>query len=228
MNIRSVIDRARAMARQFVAAGKDSVRLPAFEYADWRVIHNRADDQEAQREFRVLSKVHYYLTRFLLDMGVEVLPVPVRAEAFLDWAKAGGHSIADQHALGHALGDYVNDPAAPVTQCRHRGWDVAPGSAGEPVLATITIFGETSEQPEVMSAVLHKADGQVLDTIEVLAADHAPQAAWEMVEEFLDRHRPERVFHDQVIRYPQYCPDCNGLQVNVASAADIAAAAKAP
>lgn len=228
MNVRSIIDQARAMARQFVSAGREGVRLPAFEFADWRTIHDRPEDGPSLHEFRVLTKVHFYLTRFLRDMGVEVAPVPVRAVEFMAWAKATGHALSDQHELGHALGDYVNDAATPVTQCRHQGWDIAPGSGGEPTLATITIFGENSEQPEVMSAVLHRADGQVLDTIEVLAADHGPEQAWGMVEAFLDRHRPARVFHDQTIRYPNYCADCNGLLVNVASAADIAAANGAP
>jgi hypothetical protein len=228
VNVRSVIDQARAMARQFVSAGRESVRLPAFDFADWRAIHNRPEDGSSLHEFRVLTKVHFYLTHFLRDMGVEVIPVPVRAAEFIAWAQATGHALSDQHELGHALGDYVNDTLSPITQCRHQGWDIAPGSDTEPALATITIFGETSEQPEVMSAVLHRADGQVLDTIEILAADHPPERAWELVEAFLDRHRPARVFHDQTIRYPSYCADCNGLLVNVASAADIAASGPVP
>jgi hypothetical protein len=161
-------------------------------------------------------------------MGVEVVPVPVRATDFSAWAKATNHVLTCQHELGHALGEYVNDTATPVTQCRQQGWDIATGSGEDPALTTITIFGESSEQPEVMSVVLHQADGQVLNTIEVLAADQTPQRAWELVERFLDHHRPTRVFHDQTIRYPNYCSDCNGLLVNVASAADIAVSGGAP
>jgi hypothetical protein len=226
VNIRSIIDRARAMANQFVAQGHDSVRLPVSEYRDWLRVNQKGDSDEAAKEYRVHLKVHYYLIRFLRDMGVEVLPVPVRAEAFAAWCLAHGKALTNQHEISHAVGDYIHDPLNPVTQCRHAGWDIAPGSGENPPLATLTIFGENSEQPEVMSVVLHKADGQVLTSLELLAADHTPQQAWEKAEAFLDKHAPARVFHDQTIRYPQYCPDCNALQVNVASEKDVEAAGR--
>lgn len=226
MNIRSVIDRARAMANQFVGQGRDQVRLPVFDYQDWLRIYQKEETGESLHEHRVSSKVHYYLIHFLRDMGVEVLPVPVRWAEYEAWGKATGHNPANQHDIAHAVGDYIHDALTPVTQCRHQGWDVALGSGGTKPLATLTIFGENSEQPEVMSVVLHRADGQVLASLELLAAEMPPQEAWEKAQEFLDKHAPARVFHDQTVRYPHYCPDCNALLVNVASAQDIQAAAQ--
>lgn len=224
MNLRSIVDRAQAMANQFVAQGRDSVRLPVFDYQDWLRVYQKEEGGESLHEHRVSTKVHFYLIHFLRDMGVEVNPVPVRFSAYEAWCQASGHHPANQHDIAHAVGDYIHDALTPVTQCRHEGWDVAPGSGEANPLATLTIFGENSEQPEVMSVVLHRADGQVLATLELLAAEMPPQQAWEKAEAFLDKYAPARVFHDQTVRYPSYCADCNALLVNVASAQDIQAA----
>jgi hypothetical protein len=228
VNIRSIIDRAKAMAHQFVAQGHDTVRLPVMDYQDWLKVYQQSESGESLNEYRVQTKVHYYLIRYLADMGVEVTPVPVRAEAFAAWCLDTAHAPANPHETSHALGDYIHHPQTPTTQCRHQGWDIAPGSGDNPPLATLTIFGETSEQPEVMSVVLHRADGQVLTSLELLAAEHTPQEAWAKAEAFLDKYSPAKVFHDQTIRYPNYCGDCNALLVNVASEKDVEAASCEP
>lgn len=226
MNISAIVEQARAMARQFVAKGHESVRLPAFDYEDWRQIYRRPGQGSSLSEFRQQAKTSFYLMHFLREMGVEVLPVPVRGAEFLPWAAKTSHDLGDGHDLAHAVGEYVNDPATPVTACRHSDLMAGLLLGQGPALATVTIFGENNEQPEVMSVVIHRPDGQVLESLQILAVDHTPQEAWDQAVEFLDRFRPGRVFQDHTIRYPQYCPDCNALLVNVASAADIEAAAK--
>ncbi len=226
MNIRAIIDQARGLAQQFVAKGHDQVRLPVFDYQDWQAIYRRPAEGASLSEFRRQTKVNWYLMHFLRDMGVEVAPVPVRAGQFLPWAEKTSHDLSDGHELAHAVGEYVNDPASLATACRHS--DLAAGllPGQGPALATITIFGETGEQPEVMSVVIHRPDGQVLASLQLLADEYSPDQAWEKAVEFLDRFHPGRVFHDQTIRYPDFCPDCNDLLVNVASSADIEAAAR--
>lgn len=226
MNLSSLIEQARAMAKQFVAKGHAEVRLPVFDYEDWRQIYRRPAQGSSLSEFRQQTKTSFYLMHFLREMGVEVLPVPVRASQFLPWAQKTSHDLADGHDLAHAVGEYVNDPVTPTTGCRHSDMlsGLLPGQG--PALATITVFGENNEQPEVMSVVIHRPDGQVLTSLEILAVDHTPQEAWDQAVAFLDRFRPGRVFHDHTIRYPEYCADCNALLVNVASAADIEAASR--
>jgi hypothetical protein len=226
VNISAIIDQARAMAQQFVAKGHDQVRLPVFDYEDWRQIYRRPAQGSSLTEYRQQSKSSFYLMHFLREMGVEVLPVPVKASQFLPWAEGTSHDLADGHELAHAVGEYVNDQATPVTNCQHS--DLISGLLlGQgPALATVTIFGENNEQPEVMSVVIHRPDGQVLESLQLLAADHSPQEAWDLAVAFLDRFRPGRVFQDHTVRYPQYCTDCNALLLNVASAADVEAAAK--
>ena len=98
---------------------------------------------------------------FLREMGVEVLPVPVKAAQFLPWAENTSHDLADGHDLAHAVGEYVNDPATPVTACQHSDLMAGLLVGQGPALATLTIFGETNEQPEVMSVVIHRPDGQI-------------------------------------------------------------------
>ncbi|MFH1033805.1 MAG: hypothetical protein V1806_04805 [Pseudomonadota bacterium] len=226
MNISAIIAEARAMAQQFVAKGHESVRLPAFDYEDWRQIYRRPAQGSSLDEFRKQSKTSFYLMHFLREMGVEVLPVPIKASEFMPWAAKTSHDLTDGHELAHAVGEYVNDEATPVTACRHSDLMAGLLLGQGPALATVTIFGENNEQPEVMSVVIHRPDGQVLDSAQFLAADHSPQEAWDQAVTFLDRYHPGRVFQDHTVRYPNFCPDCNALLVNVASAADIEAAAK--
>jgi hypothetical protein len=218
-----IIDEARALARDFVARGRDQVRLPVFAFEDWRKIYGKPSDGPALNSYRTQTRRSWYLFRFLREMGVEVLPTPVRAGAFLDWAAQGERNLEDGHELAHAVGEYVNHPGAPTTQCRPAA---PPGEAlvvEGPRMATITTFGETAESPEVLSVALHRPDGEVIATLEVLGSEHGAEEAWQKATEFLDRCTPQKVFHDRTVRRPEFCADCNALLVNVASAKDIEA-----
>lgn len=219
MNLSQVIQQAQAMAKAFQERGPREIRLPVFAFEDWRQVYRRPSDGRALDEFRAYQKRTWYLMHYLRSQGMEVEPVPVLADPFLDWALDNGHQIQNPHELAHAVGEYANEPTSPVSQCRHS----QPGSLGQRVpdlLATITVFGEQPQAPEVMSVVMHRPDGQVLDTLQILAVDCGPEQAWQRAQAFLEQHAPQKVFHDPQVRRPDYCPDCNGLLVNLASAQD--------
>ena len=216
MNVGEIIAKSRAMAQSFKEKGHSSVRLPVFSYEDWKAVYGHPDSGEVLNQYRIQTKRNWYLFHYLRGMGLEVIPVPVRDTEFKAWLESSGHDMSDGHEAAHAVGDYVNNPGSPATSCRH-----AQPKMGGRKLATVSIFGEDPDQPEVMSVALHNQDGYVLETLEILAADHSPEQAWQKAEKFLDLHTPEAVFQDREIRRPEFCADCNALLVNVASQEDI-------
>ncbi len=221
MDLKQVINSSRDLARRFVAQGHDTVRLPVFSFADWQAVYGRPSSGASLAEHRRQAKQNWYLMHFLRDMNVEVLPVPVAAGPFTLWAQGGEHNLKDPHDLAHAVGEYINDPATPPAACRHGALNPAYDGLGG--LATITVFGEEGGIPEVMTVVQHTTDGQVMQSLQLAAVDYSPEAAWEEAKKFLDRVRPQRVYHDETVRQPEYCPDCNGLMVSVASPEEAAA-----
>ena len=225
MNTSQIIARARSLAEAFVGQGRDEVRLPVLDYEDWGGVYRKPAQDASLAEWREQTRLNWYLMHFLRGMNVAVTPVPVRAGAFLSWAAAGRHDLGDGHALAHAVGEYVNDPLAPPAACRHADPSDGVALGQGPPLATLTVFGDSADEPEVMAAAVHRPDGRVLASLEVLAAEHSPQQAWDQVDRFLQRWRPAKVFHDQTVRRPEFCSDCNSLLISLASPADIAAAA---
>lgn len=215
MDLNKIINQARAMAEAFVGAGRDEVRLPVFSYEDWCIIYDQPNTGESLDEYRSQTKQSWYLMHFLRAMNAVVHPVPVAAGPFAVWAKGSGHQLSDAHDLAHAVGEYVNDPATPLANCRHGSLN--PDYDGLGGLATITVLGESDKMPEVMTVVQHGSEGNVLQSLQLPAVDFSPEQAWELAKEFLDRVKPSKVFHDEKIRKPEYCPDCNGLLVSVAS-----------
>jgi hypothetical protein len=216
------------MAQRFAAQGLESARVPVFAFEDWRRIYQRPAEGAALGAFREQQRRTFYLLHFLRQLGVEPEPVPVRAEEFEAWARGSGHELADGHAVAHAVGEYVNQPSTPVAPCRHGGVPAEVLAAMGPALATITAFGESPEEPEVLASVVHLADGSVLNQLQLLAVEHSPQEAWQRIEDFLDAHKLERVFHDRQVRRPEFCPDCGALLSQVASDQDVAAAGLGP
>ncbi|MBU1276937.1 MAG: hypothetical protein KJ720_16285 [Proteobacteria bacterium] len=221
MELSQVINSSRDLARRFVAQGHDTVRLPVFSFGDWQAIYKRPSSGASLAEYRRQAKQNWYLMHFLREMNVEVLPVPVASGPFSQWAQDSEHNLGDPHDLAHAVGEYVNDPQIPVSTCRHGSLNSAYDGLGG--LATITVFGEEGGIPEVMTVAQHTTDGQVLQSLQLAAVDYSPEAAWEEAKKFLDRVRPTRVYHDETVRLPEYCPDCNGLLVSVASPEESAA-----
>lgn len=220
MDIGVIVDQARSLAQAFKDKGHEEVRLPVFSFEDWREVYGREADGQALADFRIQQKRNWYLMHFLRRDGVKVKPVPIFPGQFHPWAEQTGHKLDNGHDLAHAVGEYVNRPETPVSMCRHH--EAEDLAAREPqLMGTITVFGETPQAPEIMSAVLHRPDGSVLSTLEILAVECSPQDAWQRVEMYLDDHQPSKVFHDKTIRRPEYCDDCNGLLVNVASPQEI-------
>ncbi|RJX34682.1 MAG: hypothetical protein C4525_06420 [Desulfarculus sp.] len=215
MDLNRIINQARDLAQRFQAAGRNEVRLPVFAYEDWRSIYNQPHTGQSLAEHHAQTKQNWYLMHFLRCMGVTVHPVPVAAGAFSQWARAGGRDLADPHELAHAVGHYANDPSTPPANCRHGSLNPAYDGLGG--LVTITVLGESEEQPEVMTVVQHSREGQVLQSLQLPAVDFSPQEAWQQAQQFLERIKPSQVFHDQQVRRPSYCPECNGLMVSVAS-----------
>jgi hypothetical protein len=219
-----IIQEAGKLADTFIAQGLESVRLPVFDFMDWCAIYKRPSEGASIATFRDQVRRTWYLLHFLRKKGVEVTTVPVRQSEFLAWAQEGEHDLSDGHETAHAVGEYVNDPAVAVSRCNHKGVPKEVLDQLGPNLATISIFGENPDEPEAIVTVVHRADGSVLNRIQVLAIEHSPEEAWELTKEFLDSHKLERVFHDQNVRRPEFCPDCNSLMGNVASPEDIKAA----
>lgn len=221
MDTGRIVSEARAMAQRFVDQGGHTVKVPVFSYDDWRAVYGREPDGASVSAHRTQTRRNFYLMHFLRAQGVEVVPVAVRAEEFEAWAGDSGHDLGDGHGLAHAVGDYVNRPEARPAPCQHSSELIDELARAAGAVATITAFGEDGENPEVLSAVLHTPDGQVLATLELLAADMTAQQAWDKVERFLDRYAPKGVFHDRTVRRPEFCGDCNALLVNVASPEDV-------
>lgn len=217
MNTTQIIDSSRALAREFIGKGHQSVRLAVFNFDDWCGIFKRPRQGESLQEFREQTRRNFYLFRFLRDKGVEVVPVPIAKKPFMEWVEQTGHDLGDGHGTSHAVGEYVNRPETPFAQCRHHQVATKPGQA----LATITVYGETPDQPEILGAVIHLKDGTVLASLEVLAADHSPDEAMDKIGAFWDVYQPQGVFQDPQVRQPEFCADCNGLMLSVASPADI-------
>ena len=222
MSTRGIIDRAKALARDFAQKDHKQVRLPAFYYDDWCSVYARPDNAASREQYRQQARHTWYLIHYLREKGIKVDSVPVRKEEFLTWAGKGGHSLKNSHDRGHAVGDYVNRSETPVAPCRHdEAAELLALAGDEPHYATITVFGESPQEPEIMSVVLHRFDGSVILSQETLAAEHGPQEAWDLTTAFLDKHQPEKVFHDREIRQPSFCQDCGALLVHVASPEDL-------
>lgn len=221
MNTARIVNEARAMADRFVEQGGRTVKVPVFDYDNWREVYRREQDGSSLTAHRDHSRRNFYLMHYLRAKGVEVVPVAVRADEFAAWVAGGEHDLSDGHGLAHAIGDYVNRPEAKAAPCQHSSELIDELARAAGAVATITAFGDDSENPEVLSAVLHTPDGEVLATLELLAAEMTAQQAWEKVERFLDRYAPRGVFHDRTVRRPEFCGDCNALLVNVASPEDV-------
>lgn len=207
------------MAQRFTAGGREELRLPVFEFDDFIDVYDLHPDGAALGQYRDHCRRTWYLLYFLRAMDAKPVPVAVDAAEFAQWAQRNGQNLGDGHGRAHAVGDFINHPGAKPAQCQHAS-QLAPLAVGS-ALATISLFGEDPDQPEVVSVALHLRDGEVLETLNVLTCDHTPDEAWNMVDGFLDARRPKRVFNDQTVRRPEFCAQCGELLCNVASERDV-------
>lgn len=207
------------MAQRFAAGDNKQMRLPVFDFDDFLDVYDLTPDGSALAKFRDHCRRTWYLMHFMRGLGMDPVPIQVTANGFENWLENHPHDTSDGHELAHAVGDYVNEPSVQPAKCSHSNEfaELAKGVG----LATITMFGENPDMPEVVGVALHLHDGEVIETLEVLTSEYSPQDAWNIVQGFLDRHQPKQVFKDDTVRRPEFCSDCGMLLCNVASAADI-------
>ena len=222
MQTTKIIQQARGMAQRFAAGKNKQMRLPVFDFDDFLDVYSLSADGASLTQFRDHCRRTWYLMHFMRGLGMDPVPIQVTAGGFEKWLENHPHDTSDGHELAHAVGDYINDPAVRPAQCEHSS-EIA-GLAKGVALATITMFGEDPDMPEVVGVALHLHDGQVIETMEVVTAEHSPDEAWNMVQGFLDQHQPRRVFKDDTVRRPEFCSDCGALLSNVASVQDVDAA----
>ena len=217
--ISGAMDQAQAARQQ----GVTSVRLPVLSFPEFCRIFKREDDLSSRQDHRAHQKRNFYFKRFLEEQGIDVTMVTCRSEELAAWAGETNHDLNTDRERTHALAHFVGRPELPAAACVHkRPLTSAMAGTGLELFATITTFGESSERPEVLSTAIHTRDGQVVESLEVLAVEHSPQEAFGLCADFMARHGVVNAFHDQVVRRPEFCPDCGELLVNVAGPTEYA------
>lgn len=212
-----IIVSSREYARLAKSRGVASVRLPVMGFAEWARFFDRTDDLAARERHRGWQKRNFYFKRFLEAEGIAVTVITCPAQAVRDWAEAHGHPMTSEDERTHVLAHYVNQPDLPPAQCVHqRPLTAAMAGSGITLYGTVTWFGEGPDRPEVLSTVVHTRDGWVVESLELLGADHTVQEAFGLATEFLSRHGVRTAFQDPDVRRPEFCPDCGELLVHTA------------
>lgn len=217
MDTFQLISTAREHAGQAHEQGVRSIRLPVLGFSDWAGFFERPDDLAAREAHRTLQKRNYYFKHFLENHGIEVTMVLCTVADLMQWAMDHEHPLLGERERAHVLIHFINQPDLPPTKCVHKRpltADLA-GSSLE-LFASITMYGDNPEQPELMSTVIHTRDGLVVDSLEALSVEHDPQEAFGLASELMARHGVGNAFHDPQVREPRFCPDCNELLLNVA------------
>ncbi len=221
MDTLKIISGAMEQAKAAKQQGVTSVRLPVLSFSEYRRVFEREDDLSTRQDHRAHQKRNFYFKRFLEDQGIDVTMVFCQREELAAWAEETNHALTTDRERAHALAHFVGRPELPATACVHkRPLTTAMAESGLELYATITTFGESSERPEVLSTAVHTRDGQVVESLEILAVDHSPQEAFGLCSDFLAKHGVVNAFHDQVVRRPEFCSDCGELLVNVAGPAE--------
>jgi hypothetical protein len=216
-----IISGAMEQAKAAKQQGVTSVRLPVLSFSEFCRIFEREDDYSSRQDHRTHQKRNFYFKRFLEDQGIDVTMVTCRSEELKTWARETDHDLNTDQERTHALAHFVGRPELPAAACVHkRPLTTAMAECGLELFATLTTFGESSERPEILSTAVHTRDGQVVESLEVLAVEHSPQEAFGLCSEFMAKHGVVNAFHDQVVRRPEFCPDCGELLVNVAGPAE--------
>ena len=221
MDTYQLINAAREHARVANEQGVRSMRLPVLSLRDWTEFFQQPVGLAAEEAHRTLQKRNYYFKHFLEGYGIEVTMVLCSASELRQWAADSNHPLTEEREKSHVLIHFINQPDLPPNKCVHKKpvtADLA-GSSLE-LFATITMYGDNPEQPELMSTVVHTRDGQVADSLEILSVEHNPQEAFGLASELMARHGVKNAFHDPQVRTPQFCPDCNELLLNVAGSGE--------
>jgi len=191
-----------------------SVPIPTLPYRDWLGVFHLDDGTEARRRFRMNLKRDFYLRHFLKRHDVSTETVFVNRELFLKWLAAKGETPGSFREMMLALNRYALEKPAPP-RCEHVH-DLGVPPSELVLVGTVTLYGETPDWPEAMSAVAHLRDGTPVAYRNVLAVDHTPEEAGGICMNFLDSHRVRHVFKTPGVREPEFCEDCGDLLIKVA------------
>jgi hypothetical protein len=217
MDFQKLILTARENARMARERGLRTVRLPVLAYEDWALLYGH-NDLAAQQAHYLHQKRNFYFKRFLEGEGIDVTMVTCRATDVMDWAFDNDHPLTNDHERAHVLAHYAGQPDLPPSKCVHkRPLTTAMAGLGWTLYGTITAYGERTDLPEILSLAIHTRDGQVVESMEILAIEHTTAEAFDRFQGLMARHGVTQAFHDPVVHRPQFCADCNELLVNVAS-----------
>ena len=218
MNTSRIIAAAMQAADTAKKNGAAKIKLPVMEFSEWARFHFRSDNLASREAFRADQKRNYYFKRFLESRDIEVVMIVCPADKLIDWADENDHPLTTEQERTHVLAHYTNSPGVCSSQCVHKKPDASAFlSLGPEVFGTLSMFGETQESPEILSAVVHTRDGKVVDSKEILAIEHESDEAFNLASEFFRSCGVQKAFLDKTVRRPDFCPDCNELLVNVAS-----------
>ncbi|MFH1134577.1 MAG: hypothetical protein V1816_00675 [Pseudomonadota bacterium] len=221
MNTSRIIAAALEAAKQAQARGVPKVILPVMEFKEWSTYHFRPDNLASREAFRAEQKRSFYFKKFLQGREIEVALVVCRADQVIAWAEEHDHPLTNDQERTHVLAHYSNQPDIAGPQCVHKKPDPAIlADLGLQVYGTLSIFGESPDAPEILSAVVHTREGQVVDAKEILAAERETEEAFGLASEFFRAGGVKHAFLDQQVRRPEFCPDCHELLLNVASDAE--------
>ena len=213
-----IIAKAQAFARMAREQEVKNVQLPVMDFQEWRQIFDKKDNLAAREEHRTMQKRNYYFKYYLKDQNIDVTMVTCRARDIIDWAKANDHPFGDANERTHVLTHYANQPDPPPSKCVHKRPDTSfMAGLGFELYGSLTIYGERTDQPELMTIVVHTRDGAVVDYLETPIVEHPMEEAFGLVMDFLKKYGVKNAFRDPNVRRPEFCPDCNELLVNVAS-----------
>lgn len=221
MDTAKIVAEARQAAARAREMERRNVRLPVMNFTEWAALYGRHDNLAAREEHRFVQKRNFYFKRFLETEKIEVTMVACRAEAVAEWADNEGHPFFSDSDKTHVLAHYVSQPDLPPAQCVHKRPLTADlAAAGLELFATMTVYGERPDLPEILSTVVHTRDGWVVESLEVLAAECGGDEAFDKAGSFMQRHGVKHAFQDPNVRRPEFCADCGELLVNTASEAE--------
>ena len=219
MDTNQLIREVRHSALHLVEHEVESVPIPTLAYRDWLDVFHLEDETQTRERFRMNLKRDFYLRHFLKQHDVSTETVFVRKEPFLSWLTANGEAPGSFKETMIALNRYAMKKPGPP-RCKHVH-DPGNVPSGRALVGTVTLYGETSDWPEAMSAVAHLLDGTPLAFQNVLAIDHSPEEAGRICLDFLDSYSVQHIFKTPGVVKPEFCEDCGDLLIKVADPEEV-------
>ena len=220
MRTAQLIKQTMAAADHLLEHGVREVRLPLLLYRDWLEFYGLVDDGRSLERRRMEQKQDWYLSRFLRNKGASALFALIGRKTLLESvgeAEASIETDKEKRTFLNTLSQAGKGSPAP---CKHSfGREAA--LALEPLVGTVTIFGEPLDGPEILSAVVHLKDGSPVAYENILASERSPQEAQQITMDFFDEYKVTEVFTTPGVHKPTFCEDCNELLVKVADPEEV-------